>query len=303
MAEGRLAPAPFETQEQYVSAPSSADFLYQDDAIRDFLFDQASSSEKSFNFDAVYRVRENLKALVSEEPDAYERATLLGKYASQYRNALNVPPVELTPGERSVQVTSGLFLSNVSSLAAMRLFIVDRFWAPNRRVDDRSKMLYLEKRKVYQEDVDKYYNYFRDDLSTEELDTRLIDIANSARLLVSRRDWVSAITDTNNHEFVGSVLSERVVKQSLKTKFPQTRYGTAEEDASPTKADVVVPLGQSALHLQVKMKMTESEFKIRPEQSPMGVLVPMQVLRSQLTKAEQRQLVKAVSVKVGELAA
>jgi hypothetical protein len=304
MAEGRLAPAPFSNEEHYVSAPlTGADFSYDADAIRDFLFDRASDRGKAIDFSAIYRVQKHLKSLVNEDYDSYSRSAVLGEYASRYRSALEISPNVLTPGERSVQVTSGLFLSNVAALAALRTFVIDRFWTPKMINDDRPKKLYLEKRKVYQEDIDSYYDYFNGDLPPDELDDSLMDIAHTARLLVSRKDWVGAITTTNNHEFVGSVLSERVVKQSLRNKFPETRYGTAEEDASPTKADVVVPLGQLALHLQVKMKMTASEFRILPDRTPMGVVVPMPNVRSRLTKPERNQLVKAVSEKAEELAA
>jgi len=288
------------------SAPlPSADFLYTSeiDAARDFLLDKTSGSEKSFNYGNIHRIQEHLRVLAEGERENYDRSALLSHYASQYRSVLNIPPSQLSVGERSAQVTTGLFLSNVAALAELRMFIIDRFWTPKLASSDSSKKLYLEKRKVYQEDIDTYYDYFHDDLSVQQMDDGLMDIANVSRLLVARQEWVGAITDSNNHEFVGSVLSERVVKQGLRNMFPQTRYGTAEEDASPTKADVVVPLGQSALHLQVKMRMSDTEFRVHPDRTPMGVLVPMPRLRSQLTKREHRQLLREVSRKAEDIAA
>jgi hypothetical protein len=288
------------------SAPlSGADFLYPDNvgSVRDFLLDKTSSSEKSFNYGNIFRLQEHLKGLVGSEKDNYDRSTLLSHYAAAYRGALDIPHNQLTVGERSTKVTSGLFLSNVAALSELRVFIIDRFWTPKTASNDSSKKRYLERRKVYQEDIDTYYDYFRDDMTVAQLDGNLLDIANAARLLVSRQEWAGAITDSNNHEFVGSVLSERVVKQSLRNAYPETRYGTAEEDASPTKADVVVPLGRSALHLQVKMRINEAEFTVHPDRTPMGVVVPMQTLRSQLTKPEHRQLLREVSKKAEDIAA
>jgi hypothetical protein len=304
MAQGRLTLVVSSESGQQLSAPNyGADFLYEEGTIRDFVFDQASESGKALNFNAIHKLHNHLRYVVDGEIDVHDRVALLGDYASVYRQALYIPPSELDLCERSMQATSGLFLSNVAALAGLRMFIVDRFWAPKRMIDDRAKKQYLEKRKIYQDDVDRYFDYFNGHVSPRDLEDNLLDIANSARLLVSRRDWVGAITNTNNHEFLGSVLSERVVKHSLRSKFPETRYGTVEEDSSPTKADVVVPLGQSALHLQVKMRMNETDFKVHPDRTPMGVVVPMRVLRSSLTKPERNHLVKAVILKIEEIAA
>lgn len=289
------------------SATYVADFLLNDGALRDLVFDRAEMAGKGIRLDSVLRVSEHLRAVVDQEEDFFERLTLLETCAEQYHDALDINPAKLNPGERSAQVTSSLFLSNIEALAALRYFVVDRYWSSVRRVanDDPAKMRYLEKRKVYQDDLDTFYNYFNGEVPLVAQDETLMEVANLSRLLVNRHEWVGAITNGHNHEFVGSVLSERVVKQSLRDHgFADTRYGTAEEDASPTKADVVVPLGDRALHLQVKMRWLEpTEFKTQPDRSPMGVVVPMHVIRGALTRPEHRELYRSVSRKADLLAA
>jgi hypothetical protein len=217
-------------------------------------------------------------------------------YADSYRSELDTVPEELSHDQESALVLSRLYLSTVSSIGHLGQFIhVKRWLSIGSPEAQERKRIYLAARKQFQGDVDGYFSHFAYETSAN-VNEALQDTVNMAYLLVRGRNWVSAATDTYNHIFLGSVLSERAVMVSLRQHVNAgARYGTAEEDSSPTKADVVLPLPQGDMHVQVKMKWMEpTALDIRPNKKPLHVIVPMHVIRSGLTEEEDEKL--AVSV-------
>jgi hypothetical protein len=224
--------------------------------------------------------------------------------AEYYHDELDIDEQDLSREQRSNLALSRLYLSNISSLGNLRRLTQARHWLHKKDpAFQESKAKYLEARKVAQDDVDSFFRQF-EHVSPSVRNETLIDVANMARLLVSNNEWVSAETDTHTHQFIGSILSERLVKVSLQRYVhPEARYGTAEEDSSPTKADVVLPLPQGDVHVQVKMKWMEpTEMEIKPKRKRMHVIVPMHVIRGGLTKIEHRQLKSSVRERLAELA-
>jgi hypothetical protein len=74
------------------------------------------------------------------------------------------------------------------------------------------------------------------------------------------------------------------------------RYGTPEEDVSPTKADVVWPRPSGDVHVQVKMRWTKpTELKIKPKKKPPHVIVPLESLRTDLRLAEHKKVAEIIT--------
>lgn len=123
------------------------------------------------------------------------------------------------------------------------------------------------------------------------------DTVNLARLTLNGHDFINAQTDDYTHVFLGSVLSERAVKESLQENIhPEARYGTEHEDKSPTKADVVFPISGGDMYVQVKMKWTkDTDLKVQPKKQPPHVIVPMQYMRSNLTTDEHARVTEIIS--------
>ncbi|HEX5394768.1 MAG TPA: hypothetical protein VFW52_00170 [Candidatus Saccharimonadales bacterium] len=258
----------------------------------------------NIGLEPVYGLQDHLKYSLKDRHEWLNRGLTAANIAERYHSELITDEQHLTRQERSNLALSRLYLSNISALGHLRQLTHARFWLNKKDpAFQESKVSYLEARKVAQDDVDNYFRQFEHVAAPVRNET-LIDVANMARLLVSNNEWVSAETDTYTHQFIGSILSERLVKVSLqKYVNPEARYGTAEEDSSPTKADVVLPLPQGDMHVQVKMKWMEpTEMEIKPKPKRMHVIVPMHAIRGGLTKVEHRRLKSSIRERLAELA-
>lgn len=239
----------------------------------------------------------HLKDVLSGYFDYYERGEAAAEIAESYHQRMESIMQGLTPEQRSNIVLSKIYLSAVRSLGRLRQFLFASSWMGKSSEDaQNSKNVYLTARKQFQTDVDDYFAYFVGE-SDQTLQQVLQNITSDARLLVTNRQWTSTSSIEQDHIFLGGVLSERAVAQSLREHFhPGTRYGTVEEDASPTKADVVLPLDDGDFHIQVKMKWKKrTNLRVQPKKHPPRVVVPMHEIRGHLTKEEDVSLRSSIA--------
>lgn len=261
--------------------------------------------EQGIYIDALYGLHDHMKTRLKGYTDRYDRTSWAARYADQYRDDLDIDDQDFTYEQQSALALSRLYLSSVSSLGHLGQFIYTNRWMRRKAPETKdAKIVYLAARKQFQEDVDSYFDHFIDE-PLENVNEVLQDTVNMGRLLVNNQRWINSIGATYNHVFLGSVLSERAVMLSLQENVhPDARYGTAEEDSSPTKADVVLPLPQGDMHVQVKMKWQHpTELNIRPNKKPMNVIVPMHIIRGGLTSAEHMKLAISVTEVADKLAA
>lgn len=311
---GLVDTPPFEQPETSVSAPSSADFYLQNEVdniepsipppIADVLLNPDRTHQREMYLDAVCDLHSYMKDILRSQRDFFDRNQAASWYAAKYRAELDVDSQTLNPDQRSAQVLSRLYLSSVNSLAELGVFLQTIRWMGRKSEEvEAAKIVYLRTRKDFQDDVDAYFDHFRGE-RTATIQEALMDTVNMARLLVSRRSWVDAKTHTHSHIFVGSILSERMIKLGVQNNgHPQPRYGDENEDRSPTKADVVLPREDGDFHVQVKMRWKRPrQFEIKPNKRPLHVYVPMGKLRTELTKKERRQLNASIRQKIAERA-
>jgi hypothetical protein len=307
MAEGRLAPAPSTPEEHYVSAPlTGADFLSEEfeasiqESITDPIISPESNVENPDSLGPVFLLRERMDSLLAKYREKYARSHAAADYAGYYRDELEIDDVGLTNEQKSALTVSKVYLSALESLGQLGKFIEVNKWVGRKSQDaEDAKVVYLASRKRFQEDVDDYFKIFSQEpegiLSSTYI--ALQDTVNLARLTLNRQRFVTAETDDHTHVFLGSVLSERAVMISLKKYVHRdTRYGTEDEDKSPTKADVVFPIKGGDMHVQVKMKWQKDiDMKIQPKKKPPHVVVPMKSIRGDLNPGEHARLAEIIS--------
>ncbi|MBX4201887.1 hypothetical protein KW803_03275 [Candidatus Saccharibacteria bacterium] len=280
----------------------SADFLIEDpktEILDSLLNIPIDESLPRYNLNPVFALHDHLKHALSNHYDWTERRRAGASYADSLHEELEVDEtdMDLSYQLRANLVMARLYLSNVSALGYLGNFVnTKRLMTNSAPETKRSKEAFLESRKVLQDDVDYFYNNFAG-APNNLLMEALLDTANLARLLMHDREWVNTVTHDYTHQFIGSILSERLVKVSLQNHgYPDARYGTADEDSSPIMADIVLPNDAGDLHVQVKMKWTKpTDMQIMPERKPMHVVVPMHNMRDSLTKGEQKRLAKSVT--------
>lgn len=270
--------------------------------IVDLLLENSPQRGRHVYLDAIYGLHEHMFELLART-DYHDRNRLAVLYSEQFREELEIDEAELTPDQQATLALSRVYLSAVNSTAHLRQLMYTKRWFKRKAPETQeAKNQYLEARKRFQDDVDVYYEQFAEE-HPQSVNDALYDLTGMARLAASNQRWVNAEADSHNHVFLGSVLSERVVRVSLQENVhPGARYGTAEEDRSPTKADVVLPLSEGDLHVQVKMKWMEpTKLDTRPQKKPFHAIVPMHVIRGALTKREGRKLARSV-MRVAEAA-
>lgn len=305
MAAGRLAPAEFSPQEPYVSAPSSAVFYLLDglekaaeQSVDDIILDSEAARGEGDYVTAIFGLRQHMSGLIGRYKDQHDRNKTAIDYACYYRDELRTDtPDDLTYDEQSSLMVAQVYLSALETLGQLGIFIETGRWTGRKSEDFAdAKLDYLASRKKFQDDVDEYIDHFAEEPS-EILYPNLIDTVNLARLTLKRRPFVTAEIDDHTHEFLGSVLSERAVMVSLRQHVhPETRYGTEEEDRSPTKADVVFPIPKGDMYVQVKMRWKkESDLKVQPKKQPPHVVMPMTYLRAHLTAEEDAKVAEIIS--------
>lgn len=288
------------TAEQVPSIPGS-----QPEMLDRILEYRPEESKDYIGLEPVFGLHEHLEQELIHQDDYLERGVAASDLAGLYRDELVVDEQGLPRVQRSALALSRLYLSNVGALGYLREYIVATKWLHRKTPEvQASKIYYLDARKRLQDDVDGYFKQF-ERVVTPVANQTLLDVSNLARLLISKNKWVDASTDTNTHQFIGSILSERLVMLSLQRNVhPDARYGTPEEDSSPIKADVVVPFSDQDMHVQVKMKWKEpTQLGINPKRKRMHVTVPMHIIRSGLTQGESKQLKRAVNERLEEQAA
>lgn len=264
-----------------------------------------ATKEGILNLRPVTALHEHLGHALGGQTDWEARRSVAIDYSQYLHDELSVDQDGLNYHQRVNLSTSKLYLSNVAALGRLGEFLNTMRWTGKKSQEsDDSKTVYLEARKVVQDDIDSYYDQIVG-LSPDAASEGLVDIANLARLLNSGKEFVNHRMYSLTHVFIGSILSERLVMVSLQDNVdPAVRYGTAEEDRSPTKADVVLPTDNGDLYVQVKMKWKRpTDLRIKPKKKPMHVIVPMRSLRGSLSSDESRMLAQSVREKSAELAA
>lgn len=256
---------------------------------------EAATTDEGIHLDPVRATKEELNKLLNHQPSLYDRNKAAIYYADLYRREIEAALLDAE--QQRAAVVNKVFLSSVGSTAQLRRFITAGFILGDKdSYTAARKRIYLEARKQFQADVDGFFDYF----SHEPAATRgesLREIVTMSRELVSgkRKDIASAMYV---HHFLGSVLSERAVKVSLqKNVHEKTRYGTAEEDRRPYMADIVVPMPEGNMPLQVKMRTVEdARFVVRPLRKVPHVFMPMPMpeLRAELTSEEHETLALSI---------
>jgi hypothetical protein len=292
------------------SAPlPGADFSYPDNVIEfprqkpppeilDVLLANNEGPEPEPDADSVAGLKDYMQALLEGQRNRYRRGGIAADYAAGFHDELDIDEAGLGGQQRTALMLARLYLSNVGSLGKL-----DQFIMTNRRNGRKSasavdaKVEYLAARKVLQDDIDRYFERFEGECEELKLLETLMDVGNMARLTLSERPWINAEGDTYTHIFVGSILSERLVKVSLaENVHPEARYGTEEEDKSPTKADVVFPIQGGDMYVQVKMKWKKKiDLKVQPKKKPPHVVVPMQSIRARLSDEEHARIAEIIS--------
>lgn len=305
MAEGRLAPAEITQQEHFVSAPSSADFYFPEgleqaaqQSVAEIVLESDAAYGEGDSVSAIFGLKDELSPLLKRYREKYEKNSAAADYAGYYREELlGFPSDGLTQDQEAALMVAQVYLSSLESLGQLGKFIETGKWTGQKsQASQEAKVTYLAARKKFQDDVDDYFDHFAA-VSSESLYQTLVDTINLARLTISGKQFVDAETDNHTHVFLGSVLSERAVKASLqKSVHPGARYGTEDEDKSPTKADIVFPIRGGDMYVQVKMKWTKpTQLKVQPKKTPPHVIVPMQYIRGYLTGQETAKVAEIIS--------
>lgn len=302
---GRIRPAE--------SAPSSADFLFHNQPklqvvgesfvpfpppLLETILAQEKAGDLTAQVDTVLELNEYFKGLLSNEHDKHYRNANAAYYADFYREQLDIDDRNLSYEQYSALIASRLYLSALSSLGHLGLFIETgkALGGKSPEFED-AKLDYLAARKVYQDDVDAFLDHFCEEADDKTLIAVLMDISNMTRLTMKEREFIDAKMDDDSHVFVGSVLSERLVKISMQEFIdPGVRYGDEDEDRSPTRADVVWPRDDGDVYVQVKMRWTKPiNLKVQPKKKPPHVIVPLQSLRGDLTLQEHEKVTQIIT--------
>jgi len=193
--------------------------------ILEVLLNRHSPGSREMYLDAACELQDYMRGLLLHEHDRYERNKAAAWYASNYHQELDVNPQGLSEDQQSALILSQLYLSAVGAHATLGMFIDTGRWMGRKSEEfEQAKLVYLEARKAFQKDADVFLDYFSGE-NTEAAQEALMDTVNMARLLVRRRIWVDAQSDTDTFVFVGSVLSERIVKIAMQRNcHAQTRY-------------------------------------------------------------------------------
>jgi len=292
------------------SAPlTGADFSYSDNVIEfpkkkqpaeilDVLLVNNEGGNPEPDAESVAGLKDYIQTLLGGQRNRYRRGGVAADYAAAFHHELEIDEAGLSVQQRSALMLARLYLSNVGSLGKLDQFITtNRLYGRKSARAENAKVDYLAARKVLQDDIDRYFDHFEDECDELLLLETLMDVGNMARLTLSERPWINAEGDTYTHIFVGSILSERLVKVSLaENVHPETRYGTEEEDKSPTKADVVFPIRGGDMYVQVKMRWKKKvDLKVQPRKQPPHVVVPMQSIRASLTEEEHAKIAEIIT--------
>lgn len=290
------------------SALQSADFLYPNNVVEfprpaqpeilDVLLAKSEGSRYSPDASSIFDLKEYTKWLLAGQRNYKQRIGIASQYAASFHNELDIDEAKLTEEQQVTLSLARVYLSSVGSLAKLGQFIaIGKQAGRKSKGAEAAKVEYLAARKVLQDDIDRYFEYFGEEASELVLLETLMDIGNMARLTLSEREVIDAQGDTNTFVFIGSILSERLVKVSLqKNVHPAARYGTEEEDKSPTKADAAYPIPGGEMYVQVKMKWTKpTELKVQPKKAPPHIIVPLQSLRADLTRKEHDKIATIIS--------
>jgi len=297
-----------DTEQESAPLPG-ADFLYPDNVIefplpkqpaevRDVLLDRSDESAERPSLTNVAGLKDYMQSLLEGQRNRYRRGGIAADYAADFHAELDIDEAELSEQQSSTLMMARLYLSNVGSLGKLDQFIVTgRNYGRKSAEFEAAKVDYLAARKVLQDDIDRYFDHFEGKYEEIQLLESLMDIGNMARLTLNEHLWINAEGDTHTHIFLGSILSERLVKLSLKDNVhPQARYGTEEEDKSPTKADVVFPIKGGDMYVQVKMRWKrKTDLKVQPKKTPPHVIVPMQSMRANLTEDEHTKIAEIIT--------
>ncbi len=313
MATRELAPTPFIQIPEVESAPQTgADFYIQEGDYResrglpglppvlDLLLEPGRPGYREMYLDAPCSLHEYMKGLLQGERDKYERNKAAAWYARNYHEELDIDSEGLDPDQQSSLILSRLYLSAVNAHATLGMFIDTGRWMGRKSEEfEQAKLTYLEARKYFQEDSDTYLDHFATE-STTTLHEALMDTVNMARLLVRRRSLVDAESDTDTFVFIGSVMSERIVKIAMQRNgHADARYADEHEEVRPIRADVVAPKDDGDLHIQVKMKWKKPKpkLKLQPNKQPPHIIIPMKMIRSEPNKRERKKLRELVELK------
>lgn len=252
--------------------------------------------EGSKHTDAVSGIKEYLEGLIPQHFDSYKQSDVAAAYAVDFHDEIDIDLEALSRDQQSNLVLAKLYLSGVASFARLDQLVFTR-WRKGKKTDDfhAAKLNYLEARKIFQDDVDSYFEHFKDEPERIALDT-LMDISDMGWLTIHDHTWMNAENSEYTYMFLGSVLSERLVKDSLKQYVhPAARYSEKDEDASPIKADVVLPIPKGDLYVQVKMNMDEgADLEVRPRKKQPRIVVPMSSMRTELTDDEHSKIAESI---------
>jgi len=100
-------------------------------------------------------LKEYMKGLLDGQDDRYYRNKMAADYGQHYRGELDVDTEDLTYDQHSNLVLAKLYLSSLSSLGELGMFIETNRWMGHKSsAAETAKVKYLTARKVYQDDVD-----------------------------------------------------------------------------------------------------------------------------------------------------
>lgn len=307
MGRPNIAPIYVGSEDEGISAPlTGADFsLKKAEALEDYpaapeiagvFLENEPTNSRGMYIDTVCGIHEFMKGLLNSQRDRYERHQTAAWYAREFHSQLDFDHGDMSPDHQSANVVSRLYLSAVEAHSTLGMFIEAGRWCGRKSEESQeAKLIYLESRKIFQEDLDEYLAHFNGEKPDTYLEV-LMDIVNMARLAVRRRSFVDAESDTDTFIFVGSTLSEFLIKNAMQRNgLSNTRYADENEEVTPIHADVVDPdnPNQENGYLQVKMKWKKDKprFQIKPKKDKADhVIVPMKYLRPKLKNRERRKL-------------
>jgi hypothetical protein len=243
--------------------------------------------------DTIAELQSYMRGLVAGQKGLYEGNIAAAWYAERYREELDISSNDLNYDQESALVLSQLYLSSVSANSRLRLFMFTSRWTGRGSPDaQRAKQDFLKARKFMQNDLDAYLDHFETESAESKYEV-LTDTMNMARLVTMPERFVDADFYTNTHIFIGSVLSERMVKVAIEEmEEEEARYADEYEEVSPFGADVISnDIHGNPMHLQVKMRWrTPDKLRIKQQQTPPWIVVPMESLRDRLDIKEASKL-------------
>lgn len=280
MAGNQLALAKLPSQEQPESAPSSADFYFED-----LNFKPTDSGLELMDFayttewlPPLKELREDIRYLVSGRERGIPRLDMVIEYVDWLRSRVEPDSYDGNKAYARCQAGPRVFLDSLSLVARHRKYQVDKARFGGRAPETFQDLIHmLELKREMKLDIDSYVR-LNQNTPSNIMFNNLLTMMGLARR-VAFNDEVGSVQSMSNNkrELIGLLAENKVVRALQYNRWPLADHASATLDSIGVDAIVPVDISpKAAVALQVKSSVAPGGmFEISSHGNRNLVVVPM----------------------------